>query len=89
MAIGAYDGMALLYRALDAIKGDTSGPALIAAMKGAKWTSPRGPVEIDPETREIVQNIYIRKVEKKDGQLYNEEFETVPMVKDPYKAQKK
>ncbi len=89
MAIGAYDGMALFYRALEATKGDASGPALIAAMKGAKWTSPRGPVEIDPETRDIVQNIYIRKVEKKDGQLYNVEFETMPMVKDPYKAGKK
>ncbi len=89
MAVGAYDGMALFTQALAATKGDTSGPALIAAMKGAKWTSPRGPVEIDPETRDIVQNIYIRKVEKKDGELYNMEFETIPMVKDPYKASKK
>ena len=89
MAVGAYDGMALLYHALEATKGDTSGPALIAAMKGAKWMSPRGPVEIDPETRDIVQNIYVRKVEKKDGKLYNMEFETIPMVKDPFKAAKK
>jgi branched-chain amino acid transport system substrate-binding protein len=89
MAVGAYDGMALFYHALETTKGDASGPALIAAMKGAKWVSPRGPVEIDPETRDIVQNIYIRKVEKKDGELYNVEFETVPMVKDPYKAAKK
>jgi branched-chain amino acid transport system substrate-binding protein len=58
-------------------------------MKGAKWVSPRGPVEIDPETRDVVQNIYVRKVEKKDGELYNEEFETIPSVKDPYKASKK
>jgi branched-chain amino acid transport system substrate-binding protein len=89
MAVGAYDGMALVYNALEATKGKTDGPALIAAMKNAKWTSPRGPVEIDPETRDIVQNIYVRKVEKKDGQLYNEEFETIPMVKDPFKAAKK
>ncbi len=89
MAVAGYDGMALFYHALEATKGDTSGPALIAAMKGAKWTSPRGPVEIDPETRDIVQNIYVRKVEKKNGQLYNVEFETIPMVKDPFKAAKK
>jgi branched-chain amino acid transport system substrate-binding protein len=89
MAVAAYDGMALLYQALETTKGDTSGPALIAAMKGAKWTSPRGPVEIDPDTRDIVQNIYVRKVESKDGKLYNMEFETIPMVKDPFKAAKK
>ena len=89
MAVGAYDGMALVYHALEATKGATDGPALLAAMKGAKWTSPRGPVEIDPDTRDIVQNIYIRKVEKKDGQLYNVEFATIPMVKDPFKAGKK
>jgi branched-chain amino acid transport system substrate-binding protein len=89
MAVGAYDGMALFAHALETTKGDASGPALLAAMKGAKWTSPRGPVEIDPETRDIVQNIYVRKVEKKDGQLFNEEFETIPMVKDPFKASKK
>ena len=89
MAVAAYDGMALLYQALETTKGDTSGPALIAAMKGAKWMSPRGPVEIDPDTRDIVQNIYVRKVESKDGKLYNMEFETIPMVKDPFKAGKK
>jgi branched-chain amino acid transport system substrate-binding protein len=89
MAVGAYDGMALVYHALEATKGATDGPSLIAAMKSAKWTSPRGPVEIDPATRDIVQNIYVRKVEKKDGHLYNVEFETIPMVKDPYKAAKK
>jgi branched-chain amino acid transport system substrate-binding protein len=89
MAVGAYDGMALIYHALEATKGATDGPGLLAAMKGAKWVSPRGPVEIDPDTREIVQNIYVRKVEKKDGGLYNEEFETIPSVKDPYKAAKK
>ena len=88
MAVGAYDGMALVYHALEATKGATDGPALLAAMKGAKWVSPRGPVEIDPDTRDIVQNIYVRRVEKKDGQLYNVEFETIPAVKDPYKASK-
>ena len=89
MAVGAYDGMALVYHAIETTKGATDGAGLLAAMKGAKWMSPRGPVEIDPDTREIVQNIYVRKVEKKDGQLYNMEFETIPMVKDPFKASKK
>jgi branched-chain amino acid transport system substrate-binding protein len=88
MAVGAYDGMALVYKALEKTKGDASGDALLAAMKGMSWMSPRGPVSIDPETRDIVQNIYVRKVEKKDGALYNVEFETIPNVKDPYKAAK-
>ena len=66
-----------------------SGDALLAAMKGMSWMSPRGPVSIDPETRDIVQNIYVRKVEKKDGALYNVEFATIPNVKDPYKAAKR
>ena len=62
---------------------------MVAAMKGMAWESPRGPISIDPETRDIVQNIYIRKVEKVGGELYNVEFETIPNVKDPVKAAKK
>jgi branched-chain amino acid transport system substrate-binding protein len=89
MAVGAYDGMALVYKALEKTKGDEGGDALLAAMKGMSWISPRGPVSIDPETRDIVQNIYVRKVEKKDGALYNVEFATIPDVKDPYKAAKR
>src|SRR6202167_1655115 len=88
MAVGGYDGLGLVYQALEKTKGDASGDALLAAMKGMSWMSPRGPVSIDPETREIVQNIYVRKVEKKDGALYNVEFATIPDVKDPYKAAK-
>jgi len=88
MAVGGYDGMALVYQALEKTKGDASGDALIAAMKRMSWTSPRGPVSIDPETRDIVQDIYVRKVEKKDGALYNVEFATIPDVKDPFKAAK-
>ena len=88
MAVGGYDGMALVYQALEKTKGDASGDALIAAMKRMSWTSPRGPVSIDPETRDIVQDIYVRKVEKKDGALYNVEFATIPNVKDPFKAAK-
>jgi branched-chain amino acid transport system substrate-binding protein len=55
-------------------------------MKGMSWESPRGPISIDPQTRDIVQNIYIRRVEKKNGELYNVEFATIEAVKDPVKA---
>jgi len=86
MAVGGYDGMHLIYEALKKTNGATGGDALINAIKGAKWESPRGPIEIDPETRDIVQNVYMRKVEKRDGELYNVEFETFNAVKDPIKA---
>jgi branched-chain amino acid transport system substrate-binding protein len=89
MAVGAYDGMNLIYEALKKTNGNADGDALMAAIKGMSWESPRGPISIDPETRDIVQNIYIRKVEKKDGELYNVEFATFPSVKDPGKAAKK
>src|SRR5471030_1246845 len=89
MAVGGYDGMHLIYEALKKTGGDTSGEKLIAAMKGMAWESPRGPISIDPDTRDIVQNIYIRKVDKVDGELYNVEFATIPNVKDPVKAAKK
>lgn len=85
-SVGGYDGMHLIKSALEKTKGDTAGPALVAAMKGMAWESPRGPVSIDPETRDIVQNIYIRKVERIDNELWNVEFETFPSVKDPVKA---
>lgn len=86
VAVGAWDALELIYRAVEATKGDTNGDALIAAMKGQSWTSPRGPISIDPATRDIVQNIYMRKVERHDGELYNMEFETYPNVKDPAHA---
>jgi len=88
MSVGGYDGMHLIYEALKKTGGKADGDSLIAAMKGMKWESPRGPISIDPETRDIVQNIYMRKVEKKDGQLYNVEFETFKDVKDPAKIKK-
>jgi branched-chain amino acid transport system substrate-binding protein len=88
MAVGGYDGMNLIYEALKKTGGKTDGDALIEAMKGMKWESPRGPVSIDPETRDIVQNIYIRKVEKVDGESYNVEFATFEAVKDPGKTKK-
>ncbi|WP_425109167.1 ABC transporter substrate-binding protein, partial [Bradyrhizobium sp.] len=88
MAVGGYDGIHLIYQALQKDGGKTDGDQLLAAMKGASWESPRGPISIDPETRDIVQNVYIRKVEKKNGELYNVEFETFNAVKDPGKTKK-
>ena len=85
MAMQSYDGMHLIYEALKKTKGATDGDALVNAMKGMSWISPRGPMTIDPETREVIQNIYIRKVERVDGELYNVEFETIPNYKDPSK----
>jgi branched-chain amino acid transport system substrate-binding protein len=89
MSVGGYDGMHLIYEALKKTGGDTNGDKLIEAMKGMKWESPRGPISIDAETRDIVQNIYIRRVEKVNGELYNVEFATFENVKDPGKAEKK
>jgi branched-chain amino acid transport system substrate-binding protein len=86
VSVGGYDGMHLIYEALKKTGGNPDGEAMLAAMKGMAWESPRGPISIDPQTRDIVQNIYIRKVEKMNGQLWNMEFETFPAVKDPLKA---
>jgi branched-chain amino acid transport system substrate-binding protein len=89
MSVGGWDGMHLIYEALKKTDGDTNGEKLVAAIKGMAWESPRGPISIDPDTRDIVQNIYIRKVDKVGGELYNVEFATIPNVKDPVKAAKK
>jgi branched-chain amino acid transport system substrate-binding protein len=86
MAVGGYDGMHLIYAALEATEGSTDGEELVEAMKGLSWTSPRGPVSIDPETRDIIQNVYIRRVERVDGELYNVEFDRLEAVRDPAKA---
>jgi branched-chain amino acid transport system substrate-binding protein len=88
ISLGGYDGMHLIYEALKKTQGKTDGDTLITAMKGMKWESPRGPISIDPETREIVQNVYIGKIEKVDGELYNVEFATFDAVKDPLKMKK-
>jgi branched-chain amino acid transport system substrate-binding protein len=82
-SVGGYDGMHLIYEALKKTGGKADGESLIAAAKGMKWESPRGPISIDPETRDIVQNVYIRKVEKVGGEYRNVEFDTIPNVKDP------
>jgi branched-chain amino acid transport system substrate-binding protein len=86
MAVGGYDGMRVIYEALRATKGQGDGDALLAAMKGQIFESPRGPMFIDAQTRDVVQNIYLRKVERKDGQLYNMEFDLIKDVKDPGKT---
>jgi branched-chain amino acid transport system substrate-binding protein len=86
MSVGGYDGMRVIYEALKRTGGKGGGDALLAAMKGQIFESPRGPVFIDAQTRDIVQNIYLRKVERKDGQLWNVEFDVIKDVKDPGKT---
>jgi branched-chain amino acid transport system substrate-binding protein len=89
MAVQAYDAMHIIYEALKKTNGATAdGAALVDAMKGQSFVSARGPITIDPETREVIQNIYVRKIERKDGELYNMEFATIPNVKDPSKIKK-
>lgn len=85
-SVGGYDGMHLIDVALQKSGGKTDGDSLINAAKGASWESPRGPILIDPETRDIVQTVYIRKVEKVGDRLVNAEIAAIPDVKDPYKA---
>ena len=89
ISVSAYDGMHLIYEALAKTGGNTDGGAVIAAMKGMKWESPRGPMAIDPVTRDVVHNIYIRRVERIDGTLTNREFETFVAVADPTKIANK
>lgn len=86
MAVGGYDGMRVIYEALRATKGQGGGEALLAAMKGQIFESPRGPMFIDAQTRDVVHNMYLRKVERKNGQLYNVEFDVIKDMKDPGKS---
>ena len=86
VAVGAYDGMRVIYEALRATKGNGGGDALIGAMKGQIFESPRGPMFIDAQTRDVVQNMYLRKVERKNGKLYNVEFDVIKDMKDPGKT---
>lgn len=85
-AVAAYDGMAALDAALKKTGGDVTGDKVMAALKGLKLESPRGPIEIDADTRDIVQTVYIRRTEKVGGQLVNTEFDKFDAVKDPGKA---
>jgi branched-chain amino acid transport system substrate-binding protein len=82
-AMGGYDGMHVIYEALKKTKGNTDGQALVDAAKGLSWESPRGPMSIDPETRDVVHNVYIRKVEKVGDRIVNVAFDKYEKVKDP------
>jgi branched-chain amino acid transport system substrate-binding protein len=84
--VAAYDGMRVIYEALRATKGNGGGDALIGAMKGQIFESPRGPMFIDAQTRDVVHNMYLRKVERKNGKLYNVEFDVIKDMKDPGKT---
>jgi branched-chain amino acid transport system substrate-binding protein len=77
MAVGGYDGMALIYKVLMKTGGSADGDKFIAAAKGMSWMSPRGKMTIDPETRDVIQDVYLRKVERVNGHLYNVEFDRV------------
>lgn len=87
-SIGGYDGMHLIYEALKKTNGDTSGDALVEAAKGMAWDSPRGPMSIDPETRDVVQTVYIREIQEVDGTLQNVIIHEIPEVKDPLHGSK-
>lgn len=88
-SIGGWDGMHLIYETLKKTGGKTDGDSLIEAAKGMKWESPRGPIMIDPETRDIILTVYIRRVEKVGGALHNVEIDAIRDVKDPVKARMK
>jgi branched-chain amino acid transport system substrate-binding protein len=88
-AVGGYDGIHLIYEALKKTNGNADGAAIINAMKGLRWESPRGPMMIDPETRDVVQTVYLRRVERVGGRLQNVEFDKIENVKDPVKERMK
>ncbi len=85
MSVGGYDGMHLIMAALKKTNGNTDADKFMEAAKGMKWISPRGPISIDPATRDIVQTIYIRKVQKVGNKLQNIEFDQLNEQKDPGK----
>ena len=85
-SIGGWDGMHLIAEVLKKTNGNTDAGVMVAAAKGMAWESPRGPISIDPETRDIIQNVYMRRTEKVGGELENVLFDTIPNVKDPVKA---
>ncbi len=88
-SVGGYDGMRMIYEALRKTGGKTDGDSLIDAVKGTAWESPRGPVSIDPETRDIINTVYIRRVEKVNGKVLNVEIAQFDNVKDPVKERMK
>jgi branched-chain amino acid transport system substrate-binding protein len=84
-SVAAWDGMQLIYDAIAALGPDAPGEKYIDFMKGRKMKSPRGPIEIDAVERDIIQNVYIRRVVKKGALMVNETIDTIPAVKDPWK----
>jgi branched-chain amino acid transport system substrate-binding protein len=85
MSVSGYDGMQLIAKVLEKTGGDSNADKFMATAKGMAWTSPRGPISIDPQTRDIVQTVYVRRVEKVAGKLQNVELESLPNQKDPGK----
>jgi branched-chain amino acid transport system substrate-binding protein len=85
LSVGGWDGAAALFNVIKQTNGKFDGDKAMAILKGWKHDSPRGPIMIDPETRDIIQNVYMRRTEMKDGKLANVEFDTIPNVKDPWK----
>jgi branched-chain amino acid transport system substrate-binding protein len=85
LAAAGYDGMAAIYEALKKMGGSADADKLVSAMKGMKIASPRGPIMIDPETRDVVPTVYLRKVKQVGGGLYHAEFDNFPDQKDPGK----
>jgi branched-chain amino acid transport system substrate-binding protein len=83
MSVNGYDGMHVIYEMLRKTGGNGTGEQMVDAAKGLAWTSPRGPMSIDPATRDVVQNIYIRRCEMRDGKIWNIEFDKIENVKDP------
>ncbi len=87
-AVGAYDGMHVIYAMIEATGGQQDAARAVEAVKGLSWTSPRGPVSIDAESRHITENIYLREVAKAaDGTYYNKELQTFENQTDPGLAQ--
>jgi branched-chain amino acid transport system substrate-binding protein len=85
MSVGGYDGMAAIYRVIAELKGTVDPTKAMAILKGMKIESPRGPIEIDPDTRDVIQTVYVRRVEKVGDKIVNVEFDKVERVKDPGK----
>jgi branched-chain amino acid transport system substrate-binding protein len=86
MAVGGWDGMHLIYEVTKKLGGKMDGGQAVAAARGMTIASPRGPILIDAATRDVVQDIYVRKVQKLDGKYFNVEFDKVAKVKDPGKS---
>ena len=85
LSVGGWDGTSAIYDIIKQTKGKFDGDQAMAILKGWKSESPRGPIMIDPNTRDIIQNVYMRRTQMKDGKLANIEFETIPNQKDPWK----